>query len=72
MAAIDAEMKVAEVLRRCPETLEVFLGRGCPDMRKGFFHLMARIMSVRNAARMHRLDLASLLADLNRVAGRGT
>jgi hypothetical protein len=32
---ITADMKVAEVVEEYPETLEVFLGRGCPDMRKG-------------------------------------
>lgn len=72
MATITADMKVAEVLRRCPETFEVFLGRGCPDMRRGFFHFMARMMSVRNAARMHRLELGALLEDLNRAAERGS
>jgi Domain of unknown function (DUF1858) len=68
MGDITGDMKVAEVLRRCPETVDVFLGRGCPDMRRGFFHLMARLMSVRNAARIHKIDLTPLLADLNRVA----
>jgi hypothetical protein len=26
-------------------------------MRRGFFNVMARVMSVRNAARIHKLDL---------------
>jgi hypothetical protein len=68
MERITGEMKVAEVIRNCPATVEVFLARGCPDMRRGFFHLMARLMSVRSAARMHKLELAPLLEDLNRVA----
>lgn len=68
MQEITGDMKVAEVLSRCPGTLEVFLGRGCPDMRSGFFNLMARLMSVRNAARIHKLELAPLLRDLNNVA----
>jgi hypothetical protein len=46
----------------------VFLARGCPDMRRGFFGLMARLMSVRNAARIHRLELGPLLKDLNEAA----
>jgi hypothetical protein len=37
-------------------------------MRRGFFSLMARLMSVRSAARIHKVDLAPLLADLNKVA----
>lgn len=68
MEDITGDMKVADVLRRCPETLGVFLGRGCPDMRRGFFSLMARLMSVRNAARIHKIDLGPLLTDLNKVA----
>lgn len=73
MEDITGDMKVAEVLRRCPGAVDVFLGRGCPDMRSGFFSFMARIMSVRNAARVHKLDLEPLLADLNKVArGAGT
>jgi hypothetical protein len=52
--------------------VEVFLGRGCPDMRRGFFNLMARLMSVRSAARMHKLELAPLLEDLNKVAHGAT
>jgi hypothetical protein len=61
MKAISAEMKVAEVIRRWPETAEIFLSRGCPDMRSGFFLMMAGLMSVRNAARVHRLELEPLL-----------
>jgi hypothetical protein len=68
MGDITGDMKVAEVMRRCPETVDVFLCRGCPDMRRGFFKLMARLMSVRNAARIHKIELGPLLADLNKVA----
>lgn len=69
MANIHADMKVAEVVGRWPGTMEIFLARGCPDMRKGFFKLMSRLMSVRAAARMHKLELDALLDDLNRAAG---
>jgi hypothetical protein len=41
-------------------------------MRRGLFSLMARLMSVRNAARMHKLELGPLLDDLNKVARRVT
>jgi hypothetical protein len=68
MDEITGDMKVVDVLRSCPETVDVFLGRGCPDMRRGFFSVMARLMSVRNAARIHKIELGALLADLNRVA----
>lgn len=68
MEQITGDMKVAEVIQRCPAAVDVFLARGCPDMRRGFFNLMARLMSVRNAARIHKLELGPLLEDLNKVA----
>jgi hypothetical protein len=67
---IKSDMMVADVIQRYPETIEVLLGRGCPDMRSGFFNLMARFMSIRNAARIHRIPLTPPLEDLNKtVAG---
>jgi hypothetical protein len=62
---ITAEMKVAEVVEQHPETVEVFLGKGCPDMRKGVVKFMAKVMSVKAAARVHRISLDRLLEDLN-------
>ena len=72
MEEITADMKVAQVIHRCPQAVDVFLRRGCPDMRRGFFNFMARMMSVRNAARIHKIELAPLLADLNEAAREGT
>ena len=68
MSEIGGDMKVAEVIRRWPATVEVFLGRGCPDMRRGFFGLMARLMSVKKAAWFHKIPLDQLLDDLNKAA----
>ena len=68
MNPITGDTKVAAVIGSCPATIDVFLARGCPDMRRGFFNLMAHVMSVRNAARIHKLELVPLLEDLNRVA----
>jgi hypothetical protein len=61
-------MRVSTVIRRYPGAVGVFLKFGCPDMRSGFFSVMARIMRVRWAARIHRLPLADLLEQLNRAA----
>lgn len=72
MERITGDMKVAEIIQRCPATVDVFRARGCPDMRRGFFRLMARLMSIRSAARMHKLELGPLLEDLNEVAQGGT
>jgi Domain of unknown function (DUF1858) len=65
MQEITSDMKLAHVIRRWPETAKVFRSRGCQDADVG---LMARIMTVRNAARMEGIDLALLLEDLNRAA----
>jgi Domain of unknown function (DUF1858) len=68
MGHISGGMKVAAVIRRYPATIEVFLARGCPHMRRGFFSVMARLMSVRRAAHFHGLELEALLGDLNEAA----
>jgi hypothetical protein len=65
MQEITGDMKLADVIRRWPKTAEVFRSRGCRDAGAG---RMARIMTVRNVARMEGIDLASLLEDLNRAA----
>lgn len=67
MNSFDPDMKVANIIEQYPQTCEVFLNNGCPDMRKGFFSFMAQIMSIRNAARIHRIPLDELLNDLESV-----
>lgn len=67
MEAITPEMKVADVVRRWPQTAEVFRARGCHDLPTS---VMARIMTVRSAARMEAIDLPSLVEELNKIAGR--
>ncbi len=57
MNTITADMKVAKVIQQCPEAVEIFLDRGCPDMRSEFFNMMAHLMSVQNATRIHKIDL---------------
>lgn len=68
MERITGDTKVADVIREQPTTIDVFLAYGCPDMRRGLFLMMSRIMSVRAAARVHRLPLEDLLKDLNAAA----
>lgn len=67
MSSIDPKQKVAALLEQNPKTYQVFQKYGCPDMRDGFFSLMARIMSVRNAARIHRIPLDEMIEDLEAV-----
>lgn len=67
MHSIDPDQKVARIVERYPTTYQVFQKYGCPAMREGFFSLMARIMSICNAARIHRIPLDKLLSDLEAV-----
>lgn len=69
-ASITPDRKVAELLDTHPRTYHVFRKYGCPDMRDGFFSVMARIMSIRNAARIHRIPLDRLLDDLEEAIAR--
>lgn len=62
---IEPDMRVWQVYRRYPQTMDVFLRHGCPDMRRGIFPFMARIMKVRWAAKVHRIPLDVLMRDLN-------
>jgi Domain of unknown function (DUF1858) len=62
---ITGDMKVADIIRRWPQTDEVFSKRGCRDLLAGF---TGRIMTLRNAARLQGIDLAPLLEELNRAA----
>lgn len=52
--------RVAAVLAAYPQSYAILRRRGCPEMR--------RIMSVRAAARIHRIPLAKLLDGLDRAA----
>lgn len=67
ISTIDPDMRVWQVYQRYPQTMEVFLRHGCPDMRRGIFPVMARLMKVRWAAKMHRIPLDVLMRDLNAV-----
>jgi len=65
MQTITGDMKMADVIRHWPQTAQVFRARGCRDADAG---PLARLMTVRNVARMEGLDLALLLEDLNGAA----
>jgi Domain of unknown function (DUF1858) len=64
---ITADMKVADVVRRWPETAEVLRAKGFHDLPPS---VMARFMTVQSAARMEGIGLATLLEELNKVAVR--
>lgn len=67
MNTINPDEKVATLVEQYPQAWKVFRDYNCPDMRSGFFSFMARIMSIRNAARIHRIPLEDLLEDLEAV-----
>ncbi len=61
---INKEMKIAEVLREYPQTVDVFLAYGmqcacCP---------MAEPESLADAAKVHDINIDDLLIDLNEKA----
>ncbi len=65
---ITANMKVSEVLDKYPETLNAFIKQGTgfkaltsPKLRKMF----AGLVTVRQAARIHCVDVDKLVRDLN-------
>jgi iron-sulfur cluster repair protein YtfE (RIC family) len=58
MAAITSEMKVGEIVRNWPQTMQVFRSRGL-NLQCGGTH------SVAFAAAKHGFDLETFLADLN-------
>lgn len=62
---VAPDTKVWRVIEQYPYTFEVFRSHGCPDMRHGFFRMMAHLMSVERAAKMHKIAPAVLVADLN-------
>jgi len=62
---ITPDMNVWNVIEDHPETIEVFKRHGCPDMSSGFFAMTAHVMKVKWAAKVHGIELESLLTDLN-------
>jgi hypothetical protein len=67
---VAPDTKVWRVIDKYPYTFEVFRSHGCPDMRHGFYRLMAHLMSVERAAKMHRIGPDVLVADLNSAIAR--
>jgi hybrid cluster-associated redox disulfide protein len=65
---IDKEMKIEEVLRRFPQTIPVFrrFGIDCIQCQ------LSEYEDLEHGAKVHRIDLASLLKELNDAAvGKG-
>jgi hybrid cluster-associated redox disulfide protein len=58
MATITSEMKVGEIVRNWPQTMQVFRNHGL-NLRCGGTH------SIAFAAAKHGFDLETFLADLN-------
>jgi hypothetical protein len=67
---ISARTKVADVLDRYPQTLEVFIEHGFSPLRNPVLRkTMARAVTIEQACRHERTSLDALLIDLRRVAG---
>jgi glyoxylase-like metal-dependent hydrolase (beta-lactamase superfamily II)/rhodanese-related sulfurtransferase len=62
---VTPDTNVSDIITHHPQTVAIFLDHGCPDMRGGFFAVMARVMPLRWAAMIHRIPLPVLINDLN-------
>lgn len=62
---IDKEMKIEEVLRRFPQTIPVFrrFGIDCVQCQ------LSEYEDLEHGAKVHGIDLNSLLAELNAAIG---
>jgi len=58
---IDKDMKIEDILRQYPQTIPVFrqLGLDCIQCQ------LSQFESLENGAKVHGMDLQSLLAELN-------
>jgi hypothetical protein len=63
-APISADMRVSETCAPARAPATCCAPTAAPTMRSGLFSVMARIMKLRWAARVHGLPLAKLLAAL--------
>ena len=66
---VHGGMPVWEIYRRYPQTIDVFLRYGCPDIRRGAFPLLMRVVKLSWAARMHGVPVEDMVRDLNAAAG---
>jgi hybrid cluster-associated redox disulfide protein len=63
MSVIDKSMGIIEIVQKYPQTVEVFrnYGMGCLGC------VAARFENVEQGATAHGIDVAALIADLNKV-----
>jgi hypothetical protein len=67
---ITSKSRVAEVIDRYPETLEVFLGHGFDDLRNPVLRrTVARAATIERACGIHRVDVDEFIAALKERAG---
>ncbi|MGQ9463310.1 MAG: DUF1858 domain-containing protein [Candidatus Fervidibacter sp.] len=70
LTEITPQTKVATVLERYPQTLEVFLKHGfAPLANPVLRRTMAKVITIEQACRWEGVDLETLLADLRKAAG---
>ena len=62
---IEKEMRIDEILRRYPETIAVFrrFGIDCAQCQ------LSEYENLEHGAKVHRIDLQSLLVELNGAVG---
>jgi uncharacterized protein involved in response to NO len=66
---IRPEATIGDLVSRHPRLLEVFLKRGFEPLRSAAFRAtVARTISLRTACKVHKIDLESLIAELEQAA----
>ena len=65
MATIDKSMSIIEIVQKYPQTAEVFRGYGMGCLGC----VAARFENLEQGASAHGIDVAALVADLNKAIG---
>ena len=66
MSVIDKSMSIIDIVQKYPQTVEIFrnYGMGCLGC------VAARFENLEQGASAHGIDVASLVADLNKAVGQ--
>jgi hypothetical protein len=63
--SIGKDTIVHEIIKNHPQTAKVFCKFGCPDMSKGIPKYMSKIMKLKWACKIHRVNADELIKELN-------
>jgi hypothetical protein len=64
---ISIDTIVHEIIKNHPQTANIFCKHGCPDMSKGIPKYMSKIMKLKWACKIHRIEASELIQELNKA-----